>query len=166
MKVIAQVTKADFSEWDDVVNAVRELGGSAEVGYIGNKPHIGKNNGDGEKPTIGMADLATIHEYGAPGANIPERSFLRASLADNQQRYLQFLQLNIKPVLTGQTTMYQVWDKLGMIAQTDVQKYMIQGDFVPLKERTIKRKKSSAPLIDSGQMRQAVTYRVNMQEKI
>jgi hypothetical protein len=47
-----------------------------------------------------------------------------------------------------------------MQAAADVQAYMVNGKFAPLKAKTIKRKGSSKPLIDTGQLRQSITYRV------
>ncbi|WP_252715295.1 hypothetical protein [Acinetobacter junii] len=49
---------------------------------------------------------------------------------------------------------------LGMQAAADVQMYMVNGKFAPLKAKTIKRKGSSKPLIDTGQLRQSITYKV------
>ena len=56
--------------------------GKVEIGAFG--MHSGKRS-------ITMPDLAAIHEYGAPSRKIPERSFLRASITQNQGKYGKYL---------------------------------------------------------------------------
>ncbi|ENW78661.1 hypothetical protein F909_03623 [Acinetobacter sp. ANC 3929] len=159
MKVKASIVQKGNWFFNKLVSQATKLTGHAEVGVFGGKPHI-TDLKQGGKRSIDMPDLAAIHEYGAPGRNIPERSFFRASLQLNQSKYGQYLMGQIKPMLLGKSTMAATWQFLGQEAQADVQTYMINGKFVPLKPKTIKRKGSSKPLIDTGQLRQRVSYRV------
>ena len=46
----------------------------------------------------------------------------------------------------------------GVIAVRAVQDKIVAGPFAPLQPRTVARKKSSRPLIDTGQLRQSVSY--------
>ena len=125
--------------------------GKVEVGAFG--MHSGKR-------PITMPDLAAIHEYGAPSRNIPERSFVRASITLDQSKYGKFLLGEVKSLLLLKTTPMKIKQILGMQAAADVQMYMVNGKFAPLKAKTIKRKGSSKPLIDTGQLRQSITYKV------
>ena len=125
--------------------------GKVEIGAFG--MHSGKRS-------ITMPDLAAIHEYGAPSRKIPERSFLRASITLIQGKYGKYLLGEVKDLLLLRTTPTKIKQVLGMQAAADVQMYMVNGKFTPLKAQTIKRKGSSKPLIDTGQLRQSITYRV------
>src|SRR5262245_44048037 len=48
-------------------------------------PEAEADHGEG----LTNADLAAIHEFGAPAAHIPERSFLRSTFDENQRAYQQ-----------------------------------------------------------------------------
>ena len=48
--------------------------------------------------------------------------------------------------------------KIGVYLKGVVQKEIVDGDYAPNAESTIKRKKSDRPLIDSGYMRQSVSF--------
>ncbi|MDH0032013.1 MULTISPECIES: hypothetical protein [unclassified Acinetobacter] len=159
MKLKSKILQTGNWFFDKLAQQATRFTGHAEVGVFGGKPHITDLKGGGKRSIV-MADLAAIHEYGAPSRNIPERSFFRASLQLNRSKYGQYLFGQVKPMLLGKTSMAATWQFLGQEAQADVQTYMVNGKFVPLKPRTIKRKGSSKPLIDTGQLRQSVSYRV------
>ena len=52
----------------------------------------------------------------------------------------------------------QALGQLGEMTKGDVQTEIRSGDFAPLKPATIKRKGSSRPLIDTGQMVQSIAW--------
>lgn len=54
-----------------------------EAGILG-----GATDEDG----VSVAEYAAYNEYGAPGAGIPKRSFLRSTLSDNGDKYKRLLQ--------------------------------------------------------------------------
>jgi phage gpG-like protein len=132
--------------------------GKVSIGVFGGAHSITSKSGG--KRSITMPDLAAIHEYGAPSRKIPERSFLRASITLNQGKYGKYLLGEVKDLLLLRTTPTKIKQVLGMQAAADVQMFMVNGKFAPLKAKTIKRKGSSKPLIDTGQLRQSITYRV------
>jgi hypothetical protein len=49
-------------------------------------------------------------------------------------------------------------ERLGVVATGEVKREFVVGSFVPLKPETIRRKKSSRPLIHTGQLRQSINY--------
>jgi phage gpG-like protein len=148
--------KADMSENPSWI--LRQFQKQANK-FLG-KVEVGAFGGHSGKRPITMPDLAAIHEYGAPSRNIPERSFVRASITLNQSKYGKFLLGEVKSLLLLKTTPMKIKQILGMQAAADVQMYMVNGKFAPLKAKTIKRKGSSKPLIDTGQLRQSITYKV------
>ena len=54
----------------------------------------------------------------------------------------------------------QVYEKIGLVASNDVKEYFVMGDFEPLKQKTIDRKGSSKPLIDTSELRNSITWEV------
>lgn len=147
-------------EWlEKLAKRFRALTGGVTVGLPAGKQHI-TTSSTGKKSIIDLEKLGAIHEKGSTKRNIPKRPFLKPALTINQDKYRKFLLSNITAVVLRRKTMAEVWQTLGMAAQGDVQKYMIEGNFTGLKQSTIKRKGSNRPLIDKGQMRQSITYRV------
>lgn len=94
---------------------------------------------DGKKTT---ADIAQIHEYGAPDAGIPERSFIRSTVNKNQAKYdnhIEKLRDQIFDANTGMTTERA----LGLIGQEvsgDIKNTIRNGIQPGLKPATIRRK--------------------------
>ncbi len=114
----------------------------------------------GQKP-IPLPDLATIHEFGAPDANIPERSFIRAGI-DEKKGELDAMLAKLHPrvIIDGTMDERTALELIGLKAQAIIQAKIVDGPFAPNAPSTIAAKGSSVPLIDSGQMRAAVTYLV------
>lgn len=109
---------------------------------------------------INMATLLAIHVLGAPSRGIPQRDPLRPPLIANAQRYTDLLAIGLKNALADGTDPKLVYEKIGIVATNDVKDYFITGNFKALSEKTIKAKGSSKPLIDSGEMRNSITYEV------
>ena len=114
----------------------------------------GKGGQKHRKGDLTVVQIARINHYGA--GKIPARPFLDVSiqnkkdtLADSAKRYLQ----------RGETP-DQVVKRLGVQAVGIVQEYITDLREPPNAPSTIRRKKSSNPLIDTGQMRQAVTFKL------
>lgn len=109
---------------------------------------------------INMATLLAIHVLGAPSRGIPQRDPLRPPLIANAQRYSDLLALGLKNALANGTDPKIVYEKIGIVATNDVYDYFVTGNFKALSEKTIKAKGSSKPLIDSEELRGAITFEV------
>lgn len=97
-----------------------------------------------------LASLAAVLEFG--NDHIPSRPFLRQTLEENQEKYTAlFVQWFDQGV-----PITQIYEQLAIIAQGDVQLNIVRGNWTVNAPSTIKRKKSSKPLIDTGKMRQSV----------
>lgn len=121
----------------------------------------------GQEPTgIGTVQLATIHEFGAPAANIPERSFLRSTMDRGKPEYLETMKKLLGLVIDGRATVHDVLELLGQRISADVKKYIATGPGVPppLRPATIRRKGSDRPLVDTGRMLASITYEVDAGE--
>ena len=109
---------------------------------------------------INMATLLAKHVLGAPSRGIPQRDPLRPPLIANAQRYSDLLALGLKNALSDGTDPKLVYEKIGIVATNDVYDYFVTGNFKPLNQKTIDRKGSSKPLIDTEELRGAITYEV------
>lgn len=97
-----------------------------------------------------MASLAAVLEFG--NEHIPSRPFLRQTLSENQEKYTAlFVQLFERGM-----SLDQIYEQIAVVAQSDVQLNIVKGNWVANAPATIKRKKSSKPLIDTGKMRQSI----------
>ncbi|MDH2927229.1 hypothetical protein FW755_11065 [Lonepinella koalarum] len=100
--------------------------------------------------SINMATLAAVLEFG--NEHIPSRPFLRQTLAENQQKYTEFLTELIRDGLDAETA----YGRLAEMVVGDVRSNMVNGSWTPNAKATIKRKGSSKPLIDTGKLRQSI----------
>lgn len=97
-----------------------------------------------------LASLAAVLEFG--NERIPSRPFLRQTLAENQEKYIA---LFVKLFESG-VSIDKIYEQIALIAQGDVQQNIVNGKWAANAPSTIKRKKSSKPLIDTGKLRQSV----------
>jgi len=105
-----------------------------------------------------VALVAAVHEFGT--ATVPERSFIRSSIADNQKEYIAMAKRGVKKVLANKLTLNIVAELIGTKAQGDIQAKIVDVSSPPLKAATIAAKGSSNPLVDTGHLRQSVRYEV------
>lgn len=97
---------------------------------------------------------------GGWGGPIPERPFLRNAMRNNRDAYRDAMVSSAAKLLRGETAMETVLNKLGILAQGHIQGEITSLSSPPNSPVTIALKNSSNPLIESGAMRQAVTWAV------
>ncbi len=108
-----------------------------------------------------ILEIAAIHEYGAPGAGIPKRSFIRFTVKQRKADINRVIIRMASQVLTKGLTIDSALNVIGeftksAIKQSIVNKLIKQD----LKPATIKRKGSSTALVDTGQLLNAITHKV------
>ncbi len=111
------------------------------------------SNGD-----VNNATLAALHEMG--GTNLPERSFIRSTIRENGARYAKTEAEQIAQSIAGGTEPSIVLERLGTMVSNDIKVKIVNGPFKDLEDITAKRKGSDKPLIDTGAMRQSISYEV------
>lgn len=131
-----------------------------KVGVVGIK--AAQKHGD---TGLTNAELAAIHEFGVPEKNIPERSFIRAGIDENVADLKKVAAFGVKAVASGALSERQALGRLGLVSVAGIQKKFTDGTLEPNKPATIKAKKSSTPLIDTGQLRQSIGFEVVPSEK-
>ncbi len=100
---------------------------------------------------------AMANEFGT--RTIPERSFLRATMDRNRQKYAVLL----AEALEGSPSEAELERRLariGAIATGDVQQFMTELRHPPNAWATIRKKGSDNPLIDTGELRRSIDARV------
>lgn len=98
---------------------------------------------------------------GGWGGPIPERPFLRNAMRSNQSAYRTAMKSSAAKLLSGKADLRQTLSKLGIRAQGDVQAEITALTSPENSEVTIALKGSSKPLIDTGEMRAAVTWKID-----
>ena len=106
-----------------------------------------------------VALVAITQEFGSTSRNIPPRPFFRNALMLNMnyrkdRKY--YFSLVAKGKMPTHTALAQLGDK---VAQ-DIQESIVMLSRPALKEATVKKKGSSNPLVDTGHLKQSVTYKV------
>ncbi len=113
-----------------------------------------------EGSSLTLAELGKIHEYGAPDVGIPERSFMRSTMANRANDLKALWASELRLVLARQKTPRQAMEAVGMQVVTWIQATIRAGIEPPLWEETVRRKGSSKPLIDHGQLINSITWLV------
>lgn len=120
---------------------------------------VGVPAGAEEKDGTPLALVAAANEFGTSDGRIPERAFLRRLRSRRHQRYLmQVNRASLIPVVAGRSTMERALERLGTVAVGIVKREIAEGRFAPNAPSTIAKKGSERPLIDTGQLRQSITW--------
>lgn len=114
---------------------------------------------DGRSP-MRVIDIAQIHEFGL--GNVPERSFIRAWFDENEPRAREALMRLMTSVLEGKRQPDEALEAFALWVVGEIQARIAKGIDPPLDPRTVKRKGSSVPLIDTGQLRSSISYEIVM----
>lgn len=125
-------------------------------GYVLVGIHEDAGNADGSDLT--MATLGAIQHYG--NEDIPARPWLDVGLEQGNKEYLEIIEEGAAKGLNQN----QILEQVGVVAVGYVQQYITDLKTPPNAESTIKKKGSNNPLIDTGAMRQSVTYSVAKQK--
>jgi HK97 gp10 family phage protein len=105
-----------------------------------------------------MAQIAAQNEFGTD--KIPKRSFMRTAVDENKQKITDILNKEYTRILEKESTVQFSLDLIGNIVR-DMIKVKIRSIYQPPNApSTIQAKGSSKPLIDFGQMINAVQYKV------
>lgn len=107
-----------------------------------------------------MIDLAMVHEYGSKNGHIPARSFIRSTCDAKAKEHIRLIKKLQQQMLQGHLSSRQALRQLGEVVSKDMVQTINQGIEPELKLATIKRKKSSTPLIDKGLLKGALKHEV------
>lgn len=111
-----------------------------------------------QSTNIRIAEYATMNEFGTK--RIPQRSFMRSTMDENWGYYWSLGVKEANRVLIGTQKAKGLYVKMGIKIKGDIQRKIISLRTPPNHPMTIKAKGSSNPLIDTGALRKAITYKV------
>lgn len=133
-----------------LLEQIRAIKGAAvDVGVLGQK--AAEDHGG-----LTVGDVATFHEF---GIGVPERSFVR-NYVDRSKAAAQTLARRCAEAVARGVPAEAALNIIGMSHAAAIQEVIADGIDPPLAPETIKRKGSSVPLIDTGQLRASVTWRI------
>lgn len=162
--------------WRELKKRLAQLkqdGSYVKVGVIGDEA---RDDAGG----MTMVRLAGIHEFGAPSANIPQRSFIRSTFKIERKNYQAILR-RLLPVIfeaRPRMTVAQILGLLGQRMVADIRRRITQGEgILPantpevfmrklMKGQRGFNKSGAAPrvLVDTGQLVNSLTYEVVIQK--
>jgi hypothetical protein len=130
---------------------VKQANFRVKIGVLGSEAHEGT-------PGLTIAQLFEIHEL---GLGVPERSVLRAWAEASEDQIMADLRQAYHKILTLKLTPDRAAAIIGARFVGSIQKFISDGRVQPpLAQSTIDKKGSSVPLIDTGQLRSAITFAV------
>lgn len=121
------------------------------VGILGDKADEEHGGAGGES----VGQIAAAHEF---GLGVPERTWLRGWFDANQAEIKEDLRKVSRGVISGRFTQDAGLEILGVKYAGQIQARMATSIPPPLAPATVARKGSSVSLIDTGQMRSAVSF--------
>jgi len=141
-------TTDDHKGQDKLLDALKFLNLRAvEVGIFGGvNRRKSKKYPNRKRPKHGtpIALYGAVHEYGSQNGQIPEKSFLRSTVDQNQKRYDQQFERGMGDTITGRQSVDEVLTTLAEIT--------IKGD--------VQKKITEIHLIDTGALRMAIKGKV------
>lgn len=139
-------------------NALMERMGKADketvkIGILGNA-----------EPADDGADMILIamaNEFGTGDGRVPPRPFIRGAFDKNAGQLSEVKAKLYGGIVDGKVTVTKALSVLGRLHQGQVQAYIVELRDPPNAESTIERKGSDNPLIDTGRLRNSVSWEVD-----
>lgn len=102
--------------------------------------------------------IGGANEFGTRDGHIPERSFIRAGVDENEPDINQHADRLWSEIIAGRVSKLDALARMGELIQRHIQRKITTLRFPPNALSTIKKKKSSNPLIDTGRMRASIQW--------
>lgn len=144
--------------WNQIRKKIKNQRWTITVGVQGKEADTTSEDGD-----TTLADVAVINEM---GLGVPERSFIRSTLDANRRRYNALMGGVGDAAVAGKITVERGAKLVALVVEGDVKQAIADGIPPPNEESTIKAKGSSTPLIDTGQLRGAITSKVEASKSL
>lgn len=149
MAVIEVSTKVTDMGIDKVLENVLELGGK--------QVKVGIQAGSGSHDGVDILDIAIYNHFGT--RNIPSRPFISDCFDKNQGQISEAKKRIVYRVMEGMPASAGL-AQLGQWYQDVLKGHIRNGSWVPNAPATVKRKGSSRPLIDTGQLVNSVRWEI------
>ena len=120
---------------------------------VGVLPSAGRNS-----EGVDLVDVAVWNEFGT--RHIPARPFMRIAADKNENKWNRYAERCVAAALKNRANINNAVYLLGEQIKGDVQRVFGSGELAPNKASTIRRKGSSVPLIDHGDLRRSIGYKI------
>jgi len=110
-----------------------------------------------------IVEVAANNEYGV--GNIPQRSFMRSTFDEQRVKINDVVSKQYEKILDGKSTVKKSLGLLGEFMEGKIKRKITDLKTPPNSPLTIKLKKSSNPLIDTGTMRASIRHVEVIEEK-
>ena len=107
---------------------------------------------------ITVAGTGYVHEFGIGN---PERSFIRSTTQEKKKEIISLQKKLLKKVVAGEMKVEHALGLIGEFFAAAIKEKIVAIQSPPNTAETIKAKGSSNPLIDTGQLKNSITYEVN-----
>ena len=115
---------------------------------------------------FGDTAKAAAHEFGAPGAGIPERSFIRLTFAKQEREQAAFSAKLVKAIVEKGMSVEKALELLGQWGVKEVRATIVKqpSEWEPLSKAYAAKKdpKKTKILVDTGELINSITYEVKM----
>lgn len=149
--------------WNRLMTRLESAAGEAGV-FVGFLRSSGQYKPKGMRakgePSLTVAQVAAINEFGSSDGRVPERSFIRSAIDANASQITRLAKKLTGKVVDGTMSKNAALGILGQKVVDDIRARIQKGVPPPNAPSTIAAKKSSHTLIDTGQMVGAVEYEV------
>ena len=131
-----------------------------KTGFLKDEAHP-----DGESQNGGgLLVIASSQEFGTE--HIPERPFMRITADSIRGQVGKMIDDGYTRIINGSETVEKLLGKIGVFAVGKIQETITNLSDPPNDPKTIERKGSSNPLIDTGFMRSSVRHEIVMNGKL
>jgi hypothetical protein len=150
--------KKFFRRWRKLVAAESRGAASVTVGIQGAEARALDHEG-----SVTNLSIAITHEFGAPAANIPKRSFIRSTVDENKAKYRRMIDKLGKVSLKtpkGIDLLKKIRQGLFVLGETvraDIIRKIDSNIPPPLSPMTVEAKGDTLALVDTGQLKNAIT---------
>ena len=140
-------TLLDFSKLDLLVGVPQE-----------------KTEREGNNEPITNAELMFIHTNGSPIKNIPKRPTIEPTIEENKERISEMFNKTVNKILNNKGDGRADLEKIGIWTVNKIKAKFGSDELAPNAPSTIAQKGSDRPLIDTGQLRNSITYVVRKKQ--
>ena len=140
--------------WEEYVESLKDNYTYVDVGVLAQDGSM-----KDEKSDITLIEKATFNEFGTE--HIPPRPFIRQTFDENEDELTALAVKLDTQILQEKITRKKALDMLGQTHQNQIQSNMVtRGAFEENAEITKIKKGSDMPLVDTGQLRQSISFEV------
>jgi hypothetical protein len=130
--------------------------GFPDLGDVGKATRKGSRH----KPYEDISEVARVavwNEFGTTNG-IPARPFFRNAIDGNREKIFDMAARFANLAMIGKSTVAEAFERLGLFMQSTIRSSIRNGSWQANSPKTEKKKGSTKPLIDTGQMINSVTF--------